>query len=122
MRQSVLVVDDHDGIRSEARAMLESDGIDVVGEAASGVDAIAETARLRPSVILLDVGLPDASGLDLVESMRDLSPGVVVVLISGRRESEYGDRVARSGANAFLEKTRLVPGVIPALLARVDNR
>jgi DNA-binding NarL/FixJ family response regulator len=122
MRQSVLVVDDHDGFRSEARAILEGDGIDVVGEAACGAAAVAETARLRPSLVLLDVGLPDASGIELVGRMRELSPGAIVVLISGRRESEYGDRVASSGADAFLEKNRLAPGVIPTLLAGLGTR
>ncbi len=97
--------------------MLEGDGFDVVGEASDGAEALAEASRHRPKVIVLDIGLPDGSGLDLVESLRALSPGVVIVLVSGRRESDFGGRVAASGADRFLEKARLVPGAIPLVLA-----
>lgn len=122
MRPSVLVVDDHDGFRAEARAMFEGEGFEVVGEAADGAGALVAAARLRPGIVVLDVGLPDASGLDLVSGIRHGSPGSVVVLVSGRREREYGDRVARSGADAFVEKAQLVPGTLAALLARLDSR
>ena len=71
MRPSVLVVDDHEGFRAEARAMFEGEGFEVVGEAADGTGALAAVARLRPGIVVLDVGLPDASGLDLVDGIRD---------------------------------------------------
>jgi DNA-binding NarL/FixJ family response regulator len=116
MRWSVLIVDDHDGFRREARALLEADGLDVVGEAGTAAAAIAETTRLRPRLVVLDIGLPDRSGLDFVVALREASPGAVVVLVSGRAEVEFGGRVAAAGADAFIEKARLVPGTIPALM------
>lgn len=122
MGPSVLVVDDHASFRSEARALLEADGLNVVGEAADAAGALEEAARLQPDVVLLDIGLPDGSGLDIVGPLRDRAPGALVVLVSGRREAEYGRRVATSGADAFVEKIRLTPGAIPTLLAEIRPR
>jgi DNA-binding NarL/FixJ family response regulator len=116
---TVIVVDDHVGFRAEARALLELDGLDVVGEAGTLAEALTLAARLRPEVVLLDVGLPDGDGLELVGPLREQSPGAVVVLISGRREQDYGGRVALAAADAFIEKSALGPGVIPALLERI---
>ncbi len=119
---TVVLVDDHAGFREEARALLELDGLRVVGEAADGAGALAAVARLEPALLVLDVGLPDVSGLDLVRAFRRLVPDVVIVLISGRPASEYGGRVAASTADAYLEKGSLAPGVFAALLAGVGRR
>ncbi len=116
MGRSVLVVDDHLGFRAEARQLLEGDGFDVIGEAGDGAGAVREALRLQPDLVVLDIGLPDGSGLDLVRPLRDIAPGTCVVLVSGRREDEYGGRVARSGADAFIEKMRLAPGVLRGLM------
>jgi DNA-binding NarL/FixJ family response regulator len=117
MARSVLVVDDHRRFRAEARQLLEDDGFDVVGEAEDAAGALREAARLQPDLVLLDIGLPDGSGLEAVASLRSVSPGSLVVLVSGRRADEYGDRVARSGADAFVEKMALSPGVIAGLVS-----
>jgi DNA-binding NarL/FixJ family response regulator len=122
MRSTVLVVDDHDGFRTEARAVLEGDGFVVVGEAATAAEALAAAAELRPGVVVLDVGLPDESGLDVVGRIRDRSPDAVIVLVSGRRARDYGGRVALSGADAFIEKASLGPGALASLLDRVRPR
>jgi DNA-binding NarL/FixJ family response regulator len=116
---TVLVVDDHVGFRTELCALLDEDGLDVVAEAGTAADVLTLARRLLPAVVLLDVGLPDGDGIELVPSVRRASPGTVVVLVSGRREQDYGGRIAGSGADAFVEKAALVPGVIPALLDRV---
>ena len=62
VRTTVLIVDDHEGFRQSARALLEAEGFAVVGDAADGAAAVAEVARLRPDVVLLDVQLPDLDG------------------------------------------------------------
>ncbi|MEA2547411.1 MAG: hypothetical protein QOI00_1088 [Chloroflexota bacterium] len=121
MDRSVVLVDDHAAFRSEARATLEADGYRVLGEASTAAGAVVETARLRPAVVLLDIGLPDASGLDVVGPVRDAAPGVIVVLISSRRASDYGDRVSGSGADGFLDKADLTAKALSSLLARVAS-
>jgi two-component system, NarL family, nitrate/nitrite response regulator NarL len=117
MDRSVVLVDDHEGFRFEARAMLEADGYRVIGEASSAAGAVREAARLQPDIVLLDVVLPDGSGFDIVGPIRVAVPAVIVVLISSRRAGDYGERVTRSGADAFLDKARLTPGALRAALA-----
>ena len=121
-RSTVVLVDDHAGFRAEARALLELDGLRVVGEAADGAAALDAVARLEPAILVLDVGLPDASGLDLVEAFRRLVPDIVIVLISGRPASEYGGLVSSSTADAYIEKGSLAPGVVAAVLADLGRR
>ena len=119
--RSVLLIDDHPRFRAEVRALLELDGLVVVGEAGDAATALAATERLRPDVVLLDVGLPDGDGLDLVRRFRDRAPGSLVLAISSRAEAEYGDRVIGSGVDAFVDKADLAPGVIAGVIARLGR-
>jgi CheY-like chemotaxis protein len=113
---TVVLVDDHAGFRQEARALLELDGLEVIGEAGDGADALDSVARLVPALVVLDVGLPDVSGLDLIAPMRRLVPSLRIVLISGRPDTQYGGRIAEANADAYLEKGALAPGVFASLL------
>ena len=70
VRTTVLIVDDHDGFRESARAMLEAEGFTVVGGAADGAAALAAVRQLRPEVVLLDVQLPDVDGFAVAEWIR----------------------------------------------------
>jgi DNA-binding NarL/FixJ family response regulator len=107
MSVSVLLVDDHVQFRSEARALLEAGGYEVVAEAGDAATALREAARVGPDVVLLDVGLPDASGLDIVAPLRSAVPHARVVLVSTRPRMDFGDRIAASGADAFIDKAAL---------------
>jgi DNA-binding NarL/FixJ family response regulator len=118
VNRTVLLVDDHAGFRSEARAMLEAEGYEVIGEAASGVSAVCEAARLGPDIVLLDIGLPDGSGINLVAPIRSAAPGTLVVLISSRPASDYGARLSTSGADGFLDKATLSPRALRDVLSR----
>jgi DNA-binding NarL/FixJ family response regulator len=117
VHRSVLLVDDHAGFRSEARAMLEAEGFDVIGEAASGAAAVDEASRLRPDIVLLDIGLPDGSGLDVVGRVRAAAPRTLIVLISSRSAGDYGARLSAAGADGFLDKTELTSNTLLEVLA-----
>src|SRR4051812_15981531 len=88
---SVLIVDDHAGFRARARRMLESEGWHVAGEAADGASAVQAAAELQPDVILLDVHLPDASGLDVAGELVASAGSCAVVLTSSRDASDYAE-------------------------------
>ena len=117
MALSVLIVDDHRGFREAARALLESDGYEVVGEAADGASGLRESRRLGPDVVLLDVGLPDRSGFDLAAAITGGPDPPAVVLVSSRDASDYASLVARSGARGFISKGELAPDTLRAVLA-----
>jgi DNA-binding NarL/FixJ family response regulator len=120
MRRSVLLVDDHERFRAEARALLEAEGHEVVGEASDGASALREAERLRPDAVLLDIGLPDRNGLDLVRPLRLVSPGAVLVLLSARPAADYGDRLGQVGADAFIDKASLSRATLEAALSRTS--
>lgn len=117
MARSVLIVDDHARFRSVARRALEVDGWDVVGEAADGLSGLAEAGRLEPDVVLLDVMLPDVSGLEITRRVRDEVPGTDVVLVSTHEEEDYAGLAAEHGAVGFLPKADLSGDALDALLS-----
>ena len=84
MTARVLIVDDHAPFRARARALLEADGFEVVGEAADGEAAVAAAQRLRPDVVLLDVQLPGIDGFAVAERLAAEAEPPAVVLISSR--------------------------------------
>jgi DNA-binding NarL/FixJ family response regulator len=114
---TVLIVDDHEGFRQTARALLEADGFEVVGEAADGASAIADTQRLHPELVLLDVQLPDLDGFEVAARLAQRSKAPAVVLTSTRSASSYRRRLANSPARGFIAKSELSGEALAALLA-----
>jgi DNA-binding NarL/FixJ family response regulator len=102
----VLVVDDQPPFRRAAVALVGAlQGFEVVGVAESGEESVAEVARLRPDLALMDVNLPGMSGLEATRRIRELHPSTVVALVSTYDRSEFGDEVEDCGASAFIPKS-----------------
>jgi len=117
VRPTVLIVDDHAPFRAAAAALLEAEGFTVVGEAADAEGALAETARLRPQVVLVDVQMPGVDGFEVARSLSSAPFAPAVLLISSRAAAVYGDRVAGSPARGFLEKRVLSGAAVTRMLA-----
>jgi DNA-binding NarL/FixJ family response regulator len=115
---TVLVVDDHARFRNAARTLLALEGFDVVGEAADGRAALAAAEALRPDVVLLDVGLPDMSGLDVAARLAEADTSTAVVLVSSRALADGGRRARRTGARGFIPKDELTGTSLREVLAR----
>jgi DNA-binding NarL/FixJ family response regulator len=111
-----LIVDDHDGFRRDARALLEANGFDVVGEAADGASALAAAQRLRPLLVLLDLQLPDIDGFEVAARIAETADPPVVVLTSSRSASTYRRRLAQTRARGFVPKSELSGETLAALL------
>ena len=114
---SVLIVDDHEGFRRIARAMLEAEGFVVVGEAVDGEEALRAAAELAPTLVLLDVQLPGIDGFEVASTLTAGGEGPDVVLVSSRDGSDFGPLVAQSGARGFVPKDELSGERLIALLA-----
>ena len=114
---TVLIVDDNARFRVRARQRLEADGYAVVAEAADGASALEAARRHRPDVVLLDVGLPDMSGLSVAERLAREPDGPAVVLTSTYDVSDFGDRLARSGARGFVAKAALSGEALSAVMS-----
>src|SRR4051812_48389201 len=107
MPSTVLIVDDHVRFRALARRALEHDGWTVVGEAADGESAIAAAGELAPDLVVLDVGLPDISGLEVTRRLGVAQPGLPVVLVSTHGADDFAELAAAHGARGFLPKAEL---------------
>ena len=113
---TILIVDDNAGFRLQARAVLEADGFQVVGEAVDGTSGLAAARALRPQLVLLDIGLPDVEGFEVARQLAAYGPSPLVVLTSSREASAYGPRLAMSRVLGFIPKDELSGAAIRALI------
>lgn len=117
MRRTILIVDDHAAYRRSARALLEVDGFEVVGEAADGRSAIIQVARLRPQIVLLDIQLPDMDGFAVAVLLAEKPDPPAVVLTSTRDARSYRRRLTSSPALGFVPKSEVSGAVLVRLVA-----
>jgi DNA-binding NarL/FixJ family response regulator len=117
MVRTVLIVDDHDGFRSFARALLEAEGFAIVGEAPDGASALEAVARLQPDLVLVDVQLPDLDGFQVAERLAERDDPPAVVLVSTRDAASYRRRLADTPARGFIPKGELSGPALRALVA-----
>jgi DNA-binding NarL/FixJ family response regulator len=109
MALGVLIVDDNQLFLEAARALLEREGLRVVGVAATSAEALQRAEELRPRVILVDIMLGGESGFDLARRLARQSPGggPTVILISTHAEADFADLIAQSPAAGFVPKPEL---------------
>jgi CheY-like chemotaxis protein len=107
MTRTVLIVDDHPAFRSIAALLVRGAGYDVVGEASDGAGALAATEQLRPDAVLLDVELPDMTGFAVAALLAELPEPPGVVLVSGRRPTDFARKLATVPALGFVTKDDL---------------
>ncbi len=113
---TILIVDDSAGFRVQARALLEAEGFQVVGEAGDGQSGLAAARMLAPQLVLLDIGLPDVEGFEVARSLANDEAPPLIVLTSSREAAAYGPRLAASPALGFIPKDELSGARIRALV------
>jgi two-component system, NarL family, nitrate/nitrite response regulator NarL len=111
-----LLVDDSSGFLQVARALLERQGIDVVGAASTGDEALRLVGELQPDVALVDIDLGPESGFDLARRLARETSLHRVILISTHSEDDFADLIAESPAIGFLSKSQLSATAIHELL------
>jgi len=117
MPETVLIVDDHAGFRRAARAILEAEGYDVVAESATGTEAFEAVERFRPTLVLLDIGLPDLDGIEVAGRLTTADRSLAVVLTSSRDACDYRPHLESSGARGFIPKAELSGAALAAITA-----
>ncbi len=102
---TVLLVDDHEMVRVGLRSLLSGErAIEVVGEAASAAEGVAQAARLRPDVVVMDVRLPDESGVEACREIRAEAPGVQVIMLTSYADDEAVFASIMAGASGYFLK------------------
>jgi DNA-binding NarL/FixJ family response regulator len=115
----VILADDHRMVRDGLRAVLERAGVEVVGEAATGHEALAEVRRKRPDVVVMDIGMPELNGIDATKRMVLELPGTKVLGLSMNADRRYVIAMLEAGAVGYLLKNSASEELLNALEAVV---
>ncbi|GAB1429883.1 response regulator transcription factor [Ignavibacteria bacterium] len=119
---SVVIADDHEIMRLGLRRILSSvPSITIVGEAANGEDAIAQTKSAVPSVVLLDINMPRMSGIDAARAIKRLMNNVKVVILSAHEDYFHLSKALSAGADGYLSKEVSADELIGALYAVMQD-
>ena len=112
----ILVVDDHDIVRQGIAALLERQpGYDVVAQAGTAADAVAAANRFSPDLVILDVSLPDGSGIETCREIKARHPATRVVILTGSADEDTILTAVVAGANGYLLKSSGVREVMHAI-------
>ncbi len=114
MSLRILLVDDHDLIRGGLRGAFEREGFDVVGEASRLEQGVRLASELEPDVVVIDVNLPDGSGLDAVKRIRSHSPDMGIVVLTMYDDDEHLFAALEAKASAFVPKSAPTDEVLSA--------
>jgi len=116
MSLRILVVDDHAVVRRGVRSLLEShEGWEVCGEATTGRDAVAQSLRLRPDVVVMDLSLPELNGLDATRQILKDSPRSEIVVLTMHHSEELARDVLQAGARGYVLKSDADENLIAAV-------
>lgn len=114
-RLRIVVVDDHLIVRREVRRLVEDDGSQVVGEAATAAGALREVEARTPDVLILDLDLPDGSGLDIIGRVHEIAPDCRVVVLTASTADADIRAALEAGATGYLTKDLSGAGVVSAI-------
>lgn len=119
---SVFLVDDHALVRAGFRRILEdSDEFEVVGEAGNAATAVAEITRLEPRIVLMDISLPDGSGIEATRTIHEALPECLIVMLSQYDRVHFVEDALRAGASGYLLKTADAGELRTGLLSVLDG-
>lgn len=113
---TVLIADDHSLFIEALEAILTvDDGIEVVGQASDGRQAVELASTLRPDVVLMDISMPVMDGVEATEKIREVHPHACVLMLTGSNARLDVDRARRAGAAGYVTKDRIAAELIQAI-------
>lgn len=115
MSSRALIIDDHAVVRSGIRKALEVRGEIQVFEAASKAEALAQIAHISPHLIVVDINLPDGSGLEIVSWVRTISTEIAIVVLTFNDSDDQLLAAMKAGASAFVNKSAPLPELMAAI-------
>jgi len=114
----LLLVDDHEVVRSGLRMLLDSEqDVQIVGEAGTAEEALRAVQELEPDVVLMDIGLPDLSGIEAATRIREIRPQIAVVALTIHEDKEYFFRMLDAGASGYVPKRAAPEELLTAIRA-----
>lgn len=114
----LLLVDDHAVVRSGLRMLLEHESdIEIVGEAGAARAALELIATLKPDVVLMDIGLPEMSGIEATQAAKAAWPEVAIIALTIHEDEEYFFKMLQAGANGYVPKRAAPEELLTAVRA-----
>lgn len=118
MSISVFLADDHALLREGLKVLLEMQpDLEVIGEASDGLETVRQVTRLKPSVALLDIGMPELNGIEATRQIRESCPGTRIVILSMHSSANHIARAFKAGARGYLLKDTVGAEVARAVRA-----
>ncbi len=112
----VLIVDDHTMVRESLVSVLQADGgVQVVAQAADGIEAIEKAMQTRPDVVIVDLSMPRLGGVEVVRRLREALPATRVLVLTMHQEDEYVLQAVRAGASGYLVKDSAASELLAAV-------
>jgi DNA-binding NarL/FixJ family response regulator len=122
-RARILIADDHEVVRRGIRTLLETHSEwEICGEASTGKEAIAKATRLKPDVVLLDITMPEASGLEAIPEILKVQPHAKILVLTMHDSGQMASRVLAAGASGLVLKSDAARDLILALEAIGKNK
>jgi DNA-binding NarL/FixJ family response regulator len=119
----VFLVDDHPVLRKGLVRLIDSKpGFAVCGEASTAVEAMTAIRELNPHLVVADIGLPGASGIELTKTIRSEFPNIPVLILSMHEEALYASRALRAGAVGYIVKQDAIDNITTALQSTLDGK
>ncbi|HSR47173.1 MAG TPA: response regulator transcription factor [Anaerolineales bacterium] len=118
MTSRLLLVDDHAVVRTGLRMLLEPEAdFQIVGEAGSGREALAAVAETHPDIVLMDIGLPDITGIEAASEIKRLHPETAIVALTIHEDEAYFFKMLAAGASGYVPKRAAPEELLTALRA-----
>lgn len=122
MKIRLLLVDDHAVVRTGLKMLLGGqEDVEIAGEAGSAAEALAETERVQPTVILMDIGLPDKTGIEATREIKAKFPNVNIVALTIHEDEEYFFQMLNAGASGYVPKRAAPEELITAIRAAASG-
>ena len=117
MKRKILIVDDHPVVVLALKIILEQSGFEVIAETNNGVDALKLIKELSPDAVILDIGIPQLDGLEVIERSRKLVKSPPILVLTAQPSDHFVSRCIQAGASGFVSKQKDMNEVTGALRA-----
>lgn len=119
----IVLADDHVLARGYVKDLLNDEpGLEIIGEAGDGVEAVELTARLKPDILVTDLKMPRLNGIEVTTRIRQLSPDTRVIILSLYGDKAYVDSALKAGAQAYVLKKFSADGLTDAIQSVVAGK
>ncbi len=112
----ILLVDDHQVLRDGLKVLLEiEEDIEVIGEAPTGSEVLEKVRALKPDMVIMDLGLPDISGIEVTRNLTEQMPNVAVIVLSMHVQKEFVVKAIEAGAKGYVPKSTTHESLLEAI-------